>query len=137
MSSETPVASSWSRALCVPIFVGAALIAPFSVVAFIQAFHAMTTGLFVMALGVGVAAIMLGGLGFSLAQGRGVPNWFMRTFLISLLTLMVVPVSLDILNRWQQGKPIDFGDLLFYFTIFIISFPDSWKTLWFHRSRET
>lgn len=106
-------------------------------VAFIQAFHAMTTGLFVMALGLGVAAIMLGSVGFSLAQGRGVPNWFMRTFLISLLTLMVVPVSLDILNRWQQGKPIDFGDLLFPLTIFIISFPDSWKTLWFHRSRET
>jgi len=90
-----------------------------------------------MALGMGVAAIMLGGLGFSLAQGRGVPNWFMRTFLISLLTLMFVPVSLDILNRWQQGKPIDFVDMAFYLTILIMCFPDSWKTLWFHRSRET
>lgn len=137
MSSETPVSGSWSRTLCVPIFGGAAFLALGSMLAFTEAFHEMTTRLFVMALATGVAAIMLGGLGFSLAQGRGVPNWFMRTFLISLLTLMFVPVSLDILNRWQQGKPIDFVDMAFYLTILIMCFPDSWKTLWFHRSRET
>ena len=96
----------------------------------------MTTRFFVMALATGVAAIMLGGLGFSLARGRGVPNWFMRTFLISLLTLMFVPVSLDNLNRWQQGKPIDFGDMAFYLMILPIAlcFFDSWKKIWFHRS---
>ena len=137
MSSETPVASSWSRALCVPMFGAAALFALGSMLAFTDAFHEMRTRLFIMALGMGVAAIMLGGLGISLAQGRGVPNWFMRTLLISLITLMFVPVSLDILNRWQQGKPIDFLDTAFYLTILIICFPDSWKTLWFHRSIET
>ena len=41
------------------------------------------------------------------------------------------------LNRWQQGKPIDLLDTAFYLTILIICFPDSWKTLWFHRSIET
>ena len=137
MSSETPVSVSWSRALCIPIFGGAVFLALGSMLAFTEAFNEMTTRLFVMALATGVAAIMLGGLGVSLAQGRGVPNWFMRTFLISLLTLMFVPVSLDILNRWQQGKPIDFVDMAFYLTILIMCFPDSWKTLWFHRSRET
>jgi len=115
----------------------AALFAVCSMLAFNDAFHEMRTRLFIMALGIGVAAIILGGLGISLAQGRGVPNWFMRTFLISLLTLMFVPVSLDILIRWQQGIPIEFGDMAFYLTILIICFPDSWKTLWFHRSIET
>ena len=136
MSSETPVAGSWSRALCVPIFGGASFLALASILAFTVAFQAMTTRLFVTALATGVAAIMLGGLGFSLARGRGVPNWFMRTFLISLLTLMFVPVSLDNLNRWQQGKPIDFGDMAFNLTILPIAlcFFDSWKTIWFHRS---
>ncbi len=136
MSSETPVASSWSRALCVPMFGAAALFALGSMLAFTEAFQAMTTRIFVTALATGVAAIMLGGLGFSLAQGRGVPNWFMRTFWISLLTLMFVPVSLDILNRWQQGKPIDFDDMAFYLMLLPIVFGsfDSWKTIWFHRS---
>lgn len=136
MSSETPVAGSWSRALCVPIFGGAGFLALASILAFTEAFQAMTTRLFVTALATGVAAIMLGGLGFSLARGRGVPNWFMRTFLISLLTLMFVPVSLDNLNRWQQGKPIDFGDVAFNLMILPIAlcFFDSWKTIWFHRS---
>jgi hypothetical protein len=95
----------------------------------------MRTRLFIMALGMVVAAIILGGLGISLAQGRGVPNWFMRTFLISLLTLMFVALPLDILIRWQQGIPIEFGDMAFYLMILIICFPDdSWKTFWFHRS---
>ena len=136
MSSETPVSGSWSRTLCVPIFGGAAFLALGSMLAFTEAFHEMTTRLFVMALATGVAAIMLGGLGFSLARGRGVPNWFMRTFLISLLTLMLVCVSLDILNRWQQGKPIDFDDMAFYLMLLPIVFcsSDSWKTIWFHRS---
>ena len=137
MSSETPVASSWSRALCVPMLGAAALFAVCSMLAFNDAFHEMITRLFIMALGMVVAAIILGGLGISLAQGRGVPNWFMRTFLISLLTLMFVPVSLDILIRWQQGIPIESGDTALYLTILIICFPNSWKTLWFHRSIET
>jgi hypothetical protein len=116
----------------------AALFALLSMLAFNDAFHEMRTRLFIMALWMVVAAIILGGLGISLAQGRGVPNWFMRTFLISLLTLMFVPVSLDILIRWQQGIPIEFGDMAFYLMILIICFPDdSWKTLWFHRSIET
>ena len=136
MSSETPVASSWSRALCVPMFGGAALFALSSMLVFTDAFHEMRTHPFIMALGMVVPAIILGGLGISLAQGRGVPNWFMRTFLISLLTLMFVALSLDILIRWQQGIPIEFGDMAFYLMILIICFPDdSWKTLWFHRSR--
>ena len=138
MSSETPVASSWSRALCVPMFGGAALFALSSMLVFTDAFHEMRTHPFIMALGMVVPAIILGGLGISLAQGRGVPNWFMRTFLISLLTLMFVVLSLDILIRWQQGIPIEFGDMAFYLMILIICFPDdSWKTLWFHRSIET
>lgn len=115
----------------------AALFAVCSMLAFNDAFHEMRTRLFIMALGMVVAAIILGGLGISLAQGRGVPNWFMRTFLISLLTLMFVPVSLDILIRWQQGIPIESGDTALYLTILIICFPNSWKTLWFHRSIET
>lgn len=136
MSSETPVASSWSRALSVPMFGGAALFALSSMLVFTDAFHEMRTHPFIMALGMVVPAIILGGLGISLAQGRGVPNWFMRTFLISLLTLMLVVLSLDILIRWQQGIPIEFGDMAFYLMILIICFPDdSWKTLWFHRSR--
>jgi hypothetical protein len=48
-----------------------------------------------------------------------------------------VPVSLDILIRWQQGIPIESGDTALYLTILIICFPNSWKTLWFHRSIET
>jgi hypothetical protein len=138
VSSETPVASSWSRALSVPMFGAAALFALLSMLAFNDAFHEMRTRLFIMALGMGVAAIILGGLGISLAQGRGVPNWFMRTFLISLLPVMLVAVSLDILFRWQQGIPIEFGDMAFYLMILIVCFPDgSWKALWFHRSIET
>ena len=138
MSSETPVASSWSRALCVPMFGGAAFLALSSMLVFTDAFHEMRTHPFIMALGMVVPAIILGGLGISLAQGRGVPNWFMRTFLISLLTLMFVALPLDILIRWQQGIPIEFGDMAFYLMILIICFPDdSWKTLWFHRSIET
>ena len=135
MSSETPVTSSWSRALCVPILGGAVFLSLASTVAFVQAFDAMTTRLFVMAIATGIAAVLLGALGNSLARGRGIPNWFMRTFLLSLLGLMFVPGSLEMLNQWRQGKPIDYSPLVLGFLV-VLYFTDSLKTLWFHRSRE-
>gem|GEM_PF-1474831 len=135
LSSETPVVSSWSRALCVPILGGAVFLALASTVAFFQAFDAMTTRLFVMAIATAIAAVLLGALGISIARGRGIPNWFMRTFLLSLLGLLFVPGSLEMLNQWRQGKPID-GGTLFIWLIVLLCFTDSWKTLWFHRSRE-
>jgi uncharacterized membrane protein len=122
------------------MFGAAALFALGSMLAFTDAFHEMRTRLFIMALGMGVAAIMLGGLGISLAQGRGVPNWFMRTLLISLLPLMFVPALLDILNRWQQGRPINYDDMAFNLTLVLLLVPcfvDSWKTIWFHRSKNS
>jgi hypothetical protein len=140
VSSETPVAGSWSRALCIPIFGGVALLALVSILGFTDAVHQMTTRPFVMALATGIAAVLLGGLGLSLVRGRGVPNWFMRTVLISLLTLMFVPALLDILNRWQQGRPINYDDMAFYVMFVLLLVPcffDSWKTIWFHRSKNS
>jgi len=140
VSSETTVASFWSRALCVPIFGGAGFLALASILAFTEAVNAMTTRLFVIALATGVSAVLLGGLGISLARGYGVPNWFMRSFFLSLFTLMLTLPMLDILNRWQQGRPIDYDVLAFYLMILLIILPgsfDSWKTIWFHRSKNS
>lgn len=137
MSSETPTASFWSRALCVPIFVGAGLIALAFMVVCNHFFHAMTLRLFFMAYALYVAAIMLGGLGFSLAQGRGVPKWVMKSFFILLICFQVIRLSSDTGTNIRVGKPIDFFDLLFFLTVLIMCLPDSWKTLRFHRSKET
>ena len=137
MSSETPVVGFWSRALCVLIFVGAGLIALVSMVVFNHFFHAMTLRLFFMAYALCVAAIMLGGLGFSLAQGRGVPKWVTKSFFILLLCFQPIKMSSDTGTNISVGKPIDFVDLLFFLTVLIMCLPDSWKTLRFHRSRET
>ncbi len=135
MNFPTPPASSWSRVLCLPIFVGAVVFAFASMAAFSQAFNANTTRNVALAVACSIVTTLLGGLAFSLARGRGVPNWFIRTFMLFVLSLILMLPLQDIQN-WWQGKPFDLDSLFLYITLMMImpgAFQD-WKTMWYLRS---
>jgi len=135
MNSPTPLASSWSRVLCLPIFVGVVVFAFVSMAAFSEAFNANTTRNVVLAVVCSIVTTLLGGLAFSLARGRGVPNWFIRTFMLFVLSLILMLPLHDIQN-WWQGKPFDLDSVYLYFTFVVImpgAFQD-WKTMWYLRS---
>ena len=137
MNSLTPPASSWSRVLCLPIFVGVVFFACCSMAAFSEAFNANTTRNVILAVASSIVATLLGGLALSLARGRGVPNWFMRTFMLFCLSLILLLPLQDIQN-WWQGKPFDL-DSVFLYTIILMTMTGDfqiWKTLWYFRSKE-
>lgn len=100
--------------------------------AFSEAFNANTTRNVVLAVACSIVTTLLGGLAFSLARGRGVPNWFIRTFMLFVLSgILMLPLH-DIQN-WWQGKPFDLDSFYLYFTCVVImpgAFQD-WKTMWY------
>jgi drug/metabolite transporter (DMT)-like permease len=103
--------------------------------AFSDAFNANTTRNAALAVASSIVATLLGGLVFSLARGRGVPNWFMRTFMLFCLSLLLLLPLHDIQN-WWQGKPFDL-DSVFLYTIIVMTMTGDyqiWKNLWYFRS---
>ncbi len=115
------------------LFASASAFAIVSVAAFSDTFKVFSIRSVATAIATGIASTFVGGLAISLARGRGVPTWFMRSFMIGMLFAILYPIPFTIWN-WWQGNPFDADFLVLYACLVPIFADASWlKTMWYHR----
>jgi hypothetical protein len=112
------------------LFASASALAIGSLAAFSETLKVFSIRSVAIAIATGIASTLVGGLAISLARGRGVPTWFIRSFMIGMLFVLLYPIPLTIWNLWM-GNPFDADFLVLYACLVPIFADASWlKTMW-------
>ncbi len=126
------------RWLSLPIFVGVAF---FSLLTLVTILELIQSKAFEWRKLFGVAAsllitLLLAGLAWSILRGRGVPQWFMRVFVIAAIGGLLWPIGVMLKDVWvgNNTRHIDEDSMLLVSFYLLVFSPNLVKTLWNHRS---